>query len=229
MMPALLPLTRENITQDDLDLINMLRQGLIPDSAIPLEKQVSRAEMLADKLTSILPSWYGKKSLEELTYEEARRWFEILFQLSMSAKRLQQHIADTGNLRYNQDRKLAIAKANDDKAKHLVSNATQEPIEKRGRKASSPLEKLVRSLLNSKLPEAALRATVLASFPGTSQDEITQAMSDMKGYRTIIANGKPISFTPAWIKEQGLGPSEIEALESGKPILFKDLTLTLLR
>ena len=193
MTPLDTPITRDSITDKDLELFNLLRLGMLPLGSLSTEREQSESSRVFTILSEdFVPAFYGK-TVDEMSVEETRCWFEKLFSLAMGAKRIHSAAMDRSNSTFTEtgrqrkaerERKLEIAKEVDERDRAKVLEAEKTRLEKppiKGRKPATGVERLVKSLAATKLTRNIIWTTCKASFPALTETEFELAFKNFGG------------------------------------------------
>lgn len=181
------PLTREELTDEDITFLNAVRVGIIPFSQWSRDRNATISASTAHEIMDLI-SW------GELSLEDKRIAVEKTFQIAFAVRQAFNQAAEAAGFQDNQAKAKKIKIQNDEKGKKLVdeaiasrdSNGTLKH-KSSGRTRLDDFQKAVKMLLDMNvggrkivMPEAAIISTIKASHPDVSDEKISETITLLK-------------------------------------------------
>lgn len=182
------PVTLETVTQDDIDLLNAFRLGVLPDWVLAIRdngtlengaqnfnRDILQARQFSWQLAGML---FGDKpldwSIEELavlhrTYE---KFMEFTTTWKTILNSVRDRVAPNGIIPTERPPKKVGRPRHTDSSEETESKRSEPTISKVGRPRLTPEEKMVEQFRKSKMPNEVIRMTLKASFPNLTEVQV---------------------------------------------------------
>jgi hypothetical protein len=207
------PLTREEITDEDLAFLNAARLGLIPISEWTRERNAQMSHATAQDLMKIV-HWH------EMDLDQKMVFVQKTAQIAIAVRMAYNREADLAIAKDNKEKSDRIKARHEKKAKLLVAEAEkkrEEPkVKKQTARGLDPFQKAIKSLMEVNtggkrigLPDDAIVTTIKLSSPEIPEEKIRRTISYLRrecftcgANGAILPNGNCVSCESAIEKER---------------------------
>lgn len=175
-MNPLAKITKENITQEDLDLLNLVRLGFIPVAEWSEKRNLEKATVASGNFVDMIPTMLGRKEITDCKLEEIDIIAKATQELAFQCRLLLNELSNKADAKETAAKRAEMAKYRESREaeKQAIANAKRdEKPKKAGKKAATVLEKLVKSVIQNagtRIPsETEVLAVVRMSFPSVEE------------------------------------------------------------